>query len=131
MGIYMLTDFLYRLRALFRRNAGEDELDAELRFHFERQVEKYVASGLDRAEAVPQCGSALPDYNALRRENNTFVDMGAYHWMVFSLTETDGPEQIEGRRFTAGLWSILRVQPLLGALFTSSAEEWGPHRVAV
>ncbi len=212
----MLTDFLYRLRALFRRNAVEDELDAELRFHFERQVEKYVASGLDRAEAVrqarlkfggleqlkdecrearglsllrglrhnlgfttvaalaialgmgvntglfsvvhavllrplpypgserlvsiwssfvangvPQCGSSLPDYHALRRENHTFVDMGAYHWMVFSLTESDGPEQIEGRRFTAGLWSILRVQPLLGALFTSSAEEWGRHRVAV
>ena len=28
----------YRLRALIRRKAVEDEMDEELRFHFERQV---------------------------------------------------------------------------------------------
>src|SRR5690348_12835356 len=30
----------------------EDDLDEELRFHLERLVEKYVRSGLDRADAV-------------------------------------------------------------------------------
>jgi predicted permease len=50
----MLSDLLYRLRALFRRNAVEGELDEELRFHFEQQIEKYVRSGLTRAEAVRQ-----------------------------------------------------------------------------
>ena len=50
----MLTDLLYRLRALFRRNAVEGELDDELRFHFEQQVEKHVRSGLTRAEAARQ-----------------------------------------------------------------------------
>ena len=35
----MLHDLLYRFRALFRRNAVEDELDQELRFHFGEQVE--------------------------------------------------------------------------------------------
>ena len=48
----MLSDLFYRLRALFRRKATEAELDDELRFHFERQVEKYVLSGVTRAEAV-------------------------------------------------------------------------------
>jgi predicted permease len=47
----MLTDLLFRLRALFRRTAVETELDAELRFHFERQVEKYLHSGLSRDQA--------------------------------------------------------------------------------
>jgi predicted permease len=47
----MLCDLLYRLRALVRRKAVEREMDAELRFHFERQVEKYVAAGMARAEA--------------------------------------------------------------------------------
>ncbi|HXX22492.1 MAG TPA: ABC transporter permease, partial [Terriglobia bacterium] len=42
----MLTDLLYRLRALFRRKSMETELDEELRAHLERQVEKYVQSGL-------------------------------------------------------------------------------------
>jgi putative ABC transport system permease protein len=48
----MLSDLLIRLRALFRRNAVEGELDDELRFHFDRQVEKYVRSGLTREEAL-------------------------------------------------------------------------------
>jgi len=48
----MLSDILFRLRSLFRRNRVEAELDDELRFHFEQQVEKHVGSGLTRAEAV-------------------------------------------------------------------------------
>ena len=47
----MLSDLLMRLRALFRRNAVESELDDELRFHFEQQVEKFVQSGLPLPEA--------------------------------------------------------------------------------
>src|SRR5579864_2014200 len=47
----MFTDLWIRLRSLFRRNAVENELDAELRFHFDQQVEKFVASGLLVAEA--------------------------------------------------------------------------------
>jgi len=45
------SDLIYRLRALVRRRAVEKEMDEELRFHFERQVEKYVGSGMARAEA--------------------------------------------------------------------------------
>ncbi len=48
----MLTDLLYRFRALFHRNVVEGELDEELRFHFDEQVEKYVTLGLSREEAV-------------------------------------------------------------------------------
>jgi hypothetical protein len=47
----MLSDVLIRLRALFQRDKVENELDDELRFHFERQVEKLVQSGLPIAEA--------------------------------------------------------------------------------
>jgi putative ABC transport system permease protein len=46
-----LNDLLYRLRSLFRRMAVERELDEELRFHLEQQVERYVQKGLSRAEA--------------------------------------------------------------------------------
>jgi putative ABC transport system permease protein len=35
-----------------RRPAAEDELDDELRFHLERQTDKYVTSGMSQAEAV-------------------------------------------------------------------------------
>ena len=47
----MISDLLYRLRALFRRSSVEAELDDELRAHLEHQVEKYVQSGMSREEA--------------------------------------------------------------------------------
>ncbi len=48
----MLTDLRYRLRALFRRNDVERDLDDELRFHLEGQKDKYIASGMSAAEAT-------------------------------------------------------------------------------
>src|ERR1700740_213485 len=47
----MFNDLWHRMRALFRRGRVEGELDEELRFHLERQVEKYVQSGLSGEEA--------------------------------------------------------------------------------
>jgi predicted permease len=47
----MKSELLTRLRALFRRDAVESELDDELSFHFDLQVEKLVQSGLPLPEA--------------------------------------------------------------------------------
>jgi predicted permease len=47
----MLSGLLIQIRALFRRNAVESELDDELRFHFDNQIEKLVQSGLPLLEA--------------------------------------------------------------------------------
>jgi predicted permease len=55
----MLDDLRYRLRALFRRTTVEQELDEEIRFHFDRQVEKYVKSGMPEAEALRQARIAF------------------------------------------------------------------------
>jgi len=51
MEVSVISDLLYRLRALFRRKSMEAELDGELRAHFAHQVEKYVQSGLPVEEA--------------------------------------------------------------------------------
>jgi len=48
----MLTDLLLRLRALTRGRDVERELDEELRFHIDHEIEKYVAAGLSRDEAM-------------------------------------------------------------------------------
>jgi predicted permease len=48
----MLSDLLFRIRALFRQTAADAELDEELRFHIEQQIEKYLKSGLTREEAM-------------------------------------------------------------------------------
>jgi len=47
----MISDLGYRLRALFRRESVECELDEELRVHLNRQVEKFVGSGLPLEQA--------------------------------------------------------------------------------
>lgn len=47
----MLSDLLFRLRALFRRESMEAELDEELREHLEHQVERYVQSWVPVEEA--------------------------------------------------------------------------------
>jgi predicted permease len=48
----VLGDLRYRLRALLRPRTVERELADELRFHLERQIEKHVAAGATRAEAI-------------------------------------------------------------------------------
>ncbi|AHG89733.1 permease [Gemmatirosa kalamazoonensis] len=46
------SDVRYRLRALFDRDALERELDAELRFHLEREAERLERAGLSRDDAM-------------------------------------------------------------------------------
>jgi macrolide transport system ATP-binding/permease protein len=50
----MFSDLFFRIRSLFRRTAVENELDQELRFHLEQQVEKHVRAGLTREQAMRQ-----------------------------------------------------------------------------
>ena len=64
----MFSDLLFRLRALFRRDAMEAEMDEELRSHFENQVEKLVASGLPREEATRRARLGFGGYEQLKEE---------------------------------------------------------------
>ena len=50
----MLSDLYFRLRSLFRRAKVEEELDDELRFHLERQMEKYLHAGMSPEQARRQ-----------------------------------------------------------------------------
>ena len=47
----MLNDLLLRLRSLFLRKKVETELDDELRFHFDKQISKFIQSGMAPEEA--------------------------------------------------------------------------------
>src|SRR5882762_6938364 len=47
-----MRDLWFRLRALFRREAMERELDDELRFHLEQSVDAHMRAGHARAEAT-------------------------------------------------------------------------------
>src|SRR5215472_3528274 len=64
----MFKDLWFRLRALFRRKSVETELDEELRFHLERQAEKYVRAGLDREEARHRARLEFGGYEQVKEE---------------------------------------------------------------
>jgi predicted permease len=64
----MLTDLLYRLRSLFRRGKVEAEVDEELRFHYEHQIEKLIATGLTHDEATRQARLLVGGAEQLKEE---------------------------------------------------------------
>jgi predicted permease len=64
----MLADLLYRLRAIFRRQVMEEELDEELRFHLERQAEKDLKAGLTPEEARRKARLAFGGLDQVKEE---------------------------------------------------------------
>jgi putative ABC transport system permease protein len=68
VGDFMLSDLCFRLRSVFRRKAAETELHDELRFHFEREVEKHVCSGVPRDEALRRARMAFGGVEQVKEE---------------------------------------------------------------
>jgi macrolide transport system ATP-binding/permease protein len=64
----MLSDLLHRLRSLFRRSRVEEELDEELRFHYEMHIERGVRSGLTPEEARRQARLAMGTADSVKEE---------------------------------------------------------------
>jgi predicted permease len=81
----MLSGMFFGLRSLIRRKRVETDLDDELRFHFDRQVEKHVRSGLTRDEAtrrarmsfggIDQIKEECRDVRGVRLMENLFLDI--------------------------------------------------------
>ncbi|MBB6147420.1 putative permease [Silvibacterium bohemicum] len=64
----MLNDLLYRLRALFRRDAMEAELEDELQFHFEREIEKHRRAGMTEQEARRRARLSIGGHDQVKED---------------------------------------------------------------
>ena len=64
----MLNDLRFRFRALFRRRAMETELDQELRFHFENEVEKLKRAGATQQEALRHARLAFGGHDQIKED---------------------------------------------------------------
>lgn len=80
----MLSDIFYRLRALFRRNSVDVEMDDELRFHFEHAVEKHIRSGLTREQATYQARLEFGGFEQVREECR---QSRGVHWIETTLQD--------------------------------------------
>src|SRR5215475_14323408 len=62
------TDLRLRLRALFRRNAAEREMEEELRFHLEMESRKGQAAGMSRSDAAQRAQRTFGGVEQTREE---------------------------------------------------------------
>src|SRR5882724_11901564 len=68
----------WRLRALIRKNEIERDLDAELRFHLERDIEQNLLSGMNSEEA--RC-AALKSFGGVEQSKEECRDAHAVRFI--------------------------------------------------
>jgi len=81
----MLSDLFFRLRSLFRRNRVEEEMNDELRFHFDQQVEKLIRSGMPRDEALRQARFKFGSDDKVREECREARGVGSVEMLLQDL----------------------------------------------
>ncbi len=64
----LTTKLLLRIRSLFRRATVEDELDEELRYHVERQIDEDIARGMSPRDARDAALRAFGGYQQKKEE---------------------------------------------------------------
>jgi putative ABC transport system permease protein len=74
----MLSDWMIRVRSLFRRADVERDLDDELTAHIERQTETYEKAGLSHAEAFRR---AQVDFGGLEQVKEACRDARGVRWV--------------------------------------------------
>ena len=84
------------------------------------------------SQGVPTAGSAWPDYQAWRDQNNVFEGLAGFYNGNFNLSsQGSAPEFIQGAYVTPNLFQVLKVSPSSGRLFASDEEQFGKHRVVL
>ncbi len=74
---------------------------------------------------------ALPVYQDWKKETRSFSAMGIWEYRTYNVASTQEPEQVQGIRATASLFTTLGVAPALGRVFTEEEEAPGRHVVVI
>jgi predicted permease len=64
----MWSDIVFRVRAIFRRDRFEDQLDDEVRFHYQEQVDQFLAAGMAPDEARRHAQLAVGGMGQVKEE---------------------------------------------------------------
>lgn len=72
------TIFQLRLRTAFSRNAVESDLDEELRYHIERQIDEDIARGMNPREAR---AAALREFGGYQQKKEECRDMRGFNML--------------------------------------------------
>src|SRR5262245_55637593 len=74
--------------------------------------------------------STPAEWQEWRRQNSVFTDIAATQPGNLTISSDGEPEELQGRKVTANLWTVLGAKPLLGRIFTEDEDTRG-ERVAV
>jgi putative ABC transport system permease protein len=74
---------------------------------------------------------SFPNFRDWRDKNTVFEQMAAYRYRLFTMTGAEGAESFLGLECTDRVFSVLRVQPLLGRTFAPGEDRPGRERVLV
>jgi putative ABC transport system permease protein len=67
----------------------------------------------------------------LEHSSGSLTDLAAYRWWTFNLTGDAEPESVQGALVSAGYFSALRLQPVLGRVFSAGEDTPANNRFVV
>ena len=73
---------------------------------------------------------AEPVYQDWRTETRSFQSLGIWEYRTYNVASAQEPEQVQGIRASASLFTVLGIAPALGRVFTTQEDLTG-HHVAV
>lgn len=119
-----LSSLPLRMRTLFKKRAMETELDEEIRFHVERQVDALVERGFSPETAR---GMAMKEMGNVERQMEQCREVRAWHWLEILRADVRfGWRQLMKRKVTTaaavlslalGIGSCVAAFRLVDALF--------------
>jgi putative ABC transport system permease protein len=77
---------------------------------------------------IPASNAAFADFE---KQNHVFDRMAAIDFWTVNLTGGTQPERIEGARVSANLFPLLKVEPMVGRVFTPEEEKPGSAHVVI
>ena len=75
--------------------------------------------------------STPPEWSEWRRQNTVFTDIAASQPADAALSGAGEPEELPARKVSGNFWSVLRVQPLIGRVFTEDEDVRGARVVVI
>jgi putative ABC transport system permease protein len=74
---------------------------------------------------------SYPNFLDWRQQSETFEDMSTFRAQGFNITGNQGPERVPGNLVSGNLFSVLRIQPVVGRSFLPEEDRPGGSPVAV
>jgi putative ABC transport system permease protein len=85
----------------------------------------------EMSPVLDEMSISYPNFTDWRNQNQTFEKMGVYNRASYNLTSSGEPERIVTAQMSADLFSVLRVNPLHGRLYTNDEDKPGGTPVVV